>query len=86
MQKVLEIPTNQSSCSSAPTLERMSTFPLLVHDERYSKHDLLVNTDLLKGIRVGDLLEIQLEEKHILQKVTMLVENPQLQVRSVTHR
>ena len=63
----------------------MPQIPLLVHDDRYSKHDLVIHSDLLKGIAIEDLVEIEIDNKQILQKVSYIVDNTQFQISIASH-
>ena len=59
-------------------------FSLLVHDINYSKNDLILNQDLLKGtvLKWGDLIQIQTnDKKKILFKISNFSENSSIQVR-----
>jgi len=39
-------------------ISKHGTFNLWIHDERFSKHDVVINPEYFTGIRIGDLLEI----------------------------
>jgi hypothetical protein len=60
-------------------------FNVWIHDERYSKHDLIINSDVIQA-NVDDLLELSFKEKTILLKVTEIdKESKQLQISIAQH-
>ena len=60
-------------------------FNVWIHDERYSKHDLIINSDIIQA-NINDLLELTFKEKTILLKVTEIdKESKQLQISIAQH-
>jgi hypothetical protein len=55
-------------------------FWLWVHDDRFSKHDVVIHPDFFPNVKPGDLLKIKHQERSIIVQVPQETPSGQFQV------